>query len=48
MKRFLSAAAALLRKVGAEILEISFLIELSFLNGREKLKDFPVRSIVSY
>jgi adenine phosphoribosyltransferase len=43
-----AAAAALLQKVGAQILEISFLIELSFLNGREKLKDYPVRSIVSY
>lgn len=43
-----SAAAALVRKVGAEILEISFLIELRFLNGREKLKDYPVRSIVGY
>jgi adenine phosphoribosyltransferase len=43
-----SAAASLVKKVGAEILEISFLIELSFLNGREKLKGFPLRSIVSY
>ncbi|HEX4646859.1 MAG TPA: adenine phosphoribosyltransferase [Verrucomicrobiae bacterium] len=43
-----SAAASLVRKVGAEILEISFLIELRFLNGRQKLKDYPLRSIVSY
>jgi adenine phosphoribosyltransferase len=43
-----AAAAALLKKVGAEILEISFLIELSFLAGREKLKDFPVRSLIRY
>src|SRR6202041_1419173 len=43
-----AAAAQLLRKVGAEILEISFLIELKFLNGRDKLKGFPVRSLVSY
>ena len=42
------AAAALLQKVGAKILEISFLIELSFLNGRDKLKDYPVRSLVVY
>ena len=42
------AAASLVRKVGAEILQISFLIELRFLNGREKLKDYPVRSIVGY
>ena len=43
-----SAAAALLQKVGAKILEITFLIELSFLNGREKLKGCPVRSLVVY
>jgi adenine phosphoribosyltransferase len=43
-----AAAAALLQKVGATILEASFLIELSFLNGRDKLKGYPVRSIVSY
>ena len=43
-----AAAAALLQKVGAKILEISFLIELSFLSGRDKLKDYPVRSLVVY
>src|SRR5580658_1423488 len=43
-----AAAAALLQKIGAEILEISFLIELSFLGGAEKLKQFPVRSVVRY
>ncbi len=43
-----AAAAALLQKVGAEILEITFLIELSFLAGRDKLKGYPVRSLVSY
>ncbi len=42
------AAALLLEKIGAKILEIDFLIELSFLNGREKLKRFPVRSLVVY
>ena len=43
-----AAAAALLKKVGARILEINFLIELSFLKGREKLKGYPVRSLVVY
>jgi adenine phosphoribosyltransferase len=43
-----AAAAALVKKLGAQILEISFLIELSFLNGRQKLKDYPVRSLVVY
>src|SRR5580698_4876751 len=43
-----AAAAALLQKVGAEILEISFLIELRFLSGRTKLANYPVRSVVVY
>jgi adenine phosphoribosyltransferase len=43
-----AAAVALMKKLGAEILEVSFLIELKFLNGREKLKNQPVRSVVVY
>ncbi len=43
-----AAAAALLQKIGAQILEISFLIELRFLSGRDKLSSYPVRSIVAY
>src|SRR5262249_41898159 len=43
-----AAAAALVQRLGAEILEISFLIELKFLAGREKLKGFPVRSLIVY
>ncbi|MEY4384803.1 MAG: hypothetical protein RLY20_86 [Verrucomicrobiota bacterium] len=43
-----AAAAALVKRLGAEILEFSFLIELSFLNGREKLKGVPIRSVVVY
>ena len=42
------AAARLVEKVGAKILQISFVIELSFLKGRERLKPFPVRSLVVY
>jgi adenine phosphoribosyltransferase len=43
-----SAAAALVNKFGAQILEAAFLIELKFLNGREKLKGYPVHSIIVY
>src|SRR5947208_3310894 len=43
-----AAAAALVKRLGAQILEISFLIELSFLHGRDKLKGYPVRSLVAY
>jgi adenine phosphoribosyltransferase len=43
-----AAAAALVQRLGGRILEISFLIELGFLAGREKLKNYPVRSVVVY
>ena len=43
-----AAAVGLMQKLGAQILETTFLIELKFLNGREKLKGLPVRSIVVY
>ena len=43
-----AAAASLVKKLGAEILEISFLIELKFLNGRDRLKGHKVRSVVVY
>ena len=43
-----AAAVALVKKLGAQILEASFLIELKFLNGRDKLQGLPVRSIVVY
>ena len=43
-----AAAAKLVRKVGAEIVEIGFLIELSFLNGREKLSGHPIHSLITY
>jgi adenine phosphoribosyltransferase len=42
------AAANLLQRLGVEILEAAFLIELSFLKGRERLKGFPVRSLIVY
>jgi adenine phosphoribosyltransferase len=34
--------------VGAKILQISFVIELSFLKGRDRLSHYPVRSLVVY
>jgi adenine phosphoribosyltransferase len=43
-----AAASALVQKLGAKILEISFLIELKFLNGRDRLKGHKVRSLVVY
>ncbi len=43
-----AAALKLLTGLGADVVEIAFLIELSFLKGREKLAPYPVRSILSY
>jgi adenine phosphoribosyltransferase len=43
-----AAALALMQKLGANILEVGFLIELKFLGGREKLPGLPVRSLVVY
>lgn len=43
-----AAAAELVKKLGGQILEISFLIELSYLKGRERLAGYPVRSLVVY
>jgi len=43
-----AAAAALVQKLGATILQVSFLIELTFLRGRDKLKNYPLSSIVKY
>jgi adenine phosphoribosyltransferase len=39
---------ALVEKLGAKILEVSFLIELKFLNGRDRLKGHSIRSLVTY
>ncbi len=43
-----AAAANLLQRLNVTLLEMSFLIELSFLKGRERLAGFPVRSLVVY
>ena len=43
-----AAAAALLRKAGADIREVGFVIELGFLNGRAKLQGLPIRSLVVF
>ena len=43
-----AAAAALIRKVGGNLLEAQFLIELEFLHGRKKLEPTPVASFLKY
>ena len=40
------ATCELVEKLGGEIVGVAFLIELTFLNGREKLSDYDVLSLV--
>ena len=42
------AAATLVKQLGGNITEIDFLIELSFLKGRDRLKDYPLFSAIVY
>ncbi|MEW5692613.1 MAG: adenine phosphoribosyltransferase [Candidatus Hydrogenedentota bacterium] len=42
------ASVELVEKLGGIVVEIFFLIELSFLKGREKLKNYPVYTIIKY
>lgn len=42
------AVCRMVEKLGGEIVGILFLVELSFLNGREKLNKYNVQSIVKF
>jgi adenine phosphoribosyltransferase len=43
-----AATAELVSKLGATVVECAFVIELAFLNGREKLKPHGVFSVLQY
>jgi adenine phosphoribosyltransferase len=43
-----AAAAALVQRLGAQIIQIAFLIELSFLSGRNRLNQYPIKSLVVF
>ncbi len=42
------AAAKLVERAGGKVVMLNFLIELAFLNGKEKLKKYPVTSLIKY
>ncbi len=44
----MSAACQLVSELEGEIVGISFVIELDFLNGREKLGDWPIHTLIHY
>lgn len=43
-----AAACSLIEKLGGEVVGCNFLVELGFLNGREKLKKYALQSLVTY
>jgi adenine phosphoribosyltransferase len=42
------AVAAMIERMGASVVGLSFVVELEFLRGREKLAGYEVNSIVKY
>lgn len=43
-----AASCKLIEKLGAEVVACAFVIELDFLNGREKLHDHEVHSLIHF
>jgi len=44
----IAATLKLLDKLGADVVGVSFLIELEFLKGREKIPGYPVNTLITY
>lgn len=44
----IQAAAKLIEQLGGEVVKMVFLIELTDLGGRERLKDYDIASVVQY
>lgn len=43
-----AATTRLVERLGGEVVSIAFLVELTFLNGVEKLKDYDVFTMIEY
>lgn len=44
----MAAACELIKKLGAEIAGVAFLVELTALSGREKLEGYSIHTVISY
>jgi adenine phosphoribosyltransferase len=44
----MAASCDLVEKLGGQIIGVTVLIELTFLNGRDKLKRYPLHSVIRY
>ena len=42
------AVTKMVDQLGGEVVELAFLIELEFLKGAEKLRDYPIFSLIKY
>jgi adenine phosphoribosyltransferase len=42
------AIAGLVEQLGGEVVGVNFVIELTFLGGRERLTKYPLYSLISY
>jgi adenine phosphoribosyltransferase len=42
------AIGRLVEQLGGQVVGCSFIIELTFLNGRSKLDDWPVQALLAY
>jgi len=44
----MAATLRLIEQLGGKVVGVAFMIELSFLHGRDKLKSYPVHSLIAY
>lgn len=42
------ATVKLVEETGAKVVGLGFMIELEELNGREKIKDYPIKALIKY
>ena len=44
----MGATLRLIEQLGGKVVGVAFMIELAFLKGRDKLKNYPVHSLIGY
>jgi adenine phosphoribosyltransferase len=44
----MAATLRLIEQLGGQVVGVAFMIELAFLHGREKLKQYPLHSLITY
>jgi adenine phosphoribosyltransferase len=44
----MAATLRLIQQLGGQVVGVAFMIELAFLHGRDKLKNYPLHSLITY